>query len=145
MVANIILHWCMESTHRDLERERERERERDRFFLSLFVFSELVLTTAGLERTLLASLILFMASSTSLFSSWGVTPCGFTMAFLLWFTLTGRSPNMAPLYCRAMGTESGQANSTNANLVGCVSSPAILTYLISPHGWKKVSTCSAVS
>ena len=31
------------------------------------------------------------------------------------------------------------------NLVGWVSSPAILTYLISPQGWKNVSTCSAVS
>lgn len=30
--------------------------------------------------------------------------------------LTGLSPNMAPLYCRAMGTDSGLANSTNTNL-----------------------------
>ncbi len=82
--------------------------------------------------------------------------------------LIGRSPNMAPLYCKATGTESGWENSTKANLfgqgraglssaidegvhladthlVGWVSSPAMRTYLISPHGWKKVSTCSAVS
>ena len=34
-----------------------------------------------------ASLTFFMASSTSLFCSWAVGPCGFTIAFLLWFTL----------------------------------------------------------
>ena len=34
--------------------------------------------------------------------------------------LTGRSPNMAPLYCRAMGTESGEENSTKANLHICI-------------------------
>ena len=32
--------------------------------------------------------------------------------------LIGLSPNMAPLYWRAMGTESGEANSTKANLIG---------------------------
>ena len=82
--------------------------------------------------------------------------------------LIGLSPNMAPLYCRAVGTDSGVANSINANLklkivgsqlddpipctmdntmyytiqvhdsptyrVGWVSSPAILTYFISPQG-----------
>ena len=35
-----------------------------------------------------ASLTFFMASSTSLFCSWAVGPCGFTIAFLLWFTLS---------------------------------------------------------
>lgn len=29
---------------------------------------------------------------------------------------TGLSPNMAPLYCKAIGTDSGRANSTNTNL-----------------------------
>ena len=32
--------------------------------------------------------------------------------------MIGLSPNMAPLYWRAMGTESGEANSTKANLIG---------------------------
>lgn len=81
--------------------------------------------------------------------------------------MMGLSPNMAPLYCRAIGTDSGRANSTNTNLhtnshthththtyelgtleihqenshlVGWVSSPAMRTYLISPQGRKKLRT-----
>ena len=56
---------------------------------TVYIPELVVVTTKVLEMARFASLILFIASSTSLFSSCGVGPCGFTMAFLLWFTLQG--------------------------------------------------------
>ena len=92
------------------EREREREREAhldlerlvdlDRvLFLLLelsFSFTAAVLPTTTASgaaggfcsrRARLASLTFLRASSTSLLVSEGDGPCGFTIAFLLWFTL----------------------------------------------------------
>lgn len=57
---------------------------------------------------------------------------------------SGRSPNITPLNARARGTEFWSANSTKANRVGCVSSPAIRTNLTSPTCLKNSSSWSAV-
>lgn len=50
---------------------------------------------------------------------------------------------MTPLWVSPLATEAWSVNSTKANLVGWVSSPAIRTYLTSPTCWKKVNSWSA--
>lgn len=57
----------------------------------------------------------------------------------------GLSPNNIPFNCRAFSTEFWSANSTKANLVGWVSSPAIRTNLTSPQVVKNCRSCSAVA
>ena len=85
----------------DLDLDRLRERDFDFFLLDEDVsltgaggtsrtaaaVSTVVVTSCCCRRAKLASLTFLRASSTSLFVSEGEGPCGFTMAFLLWFTL----------------------------------------------------------
>ena len=92
-----------------------------------------------------ASFTFLIACSASLFSASGALAWGFTMAFLLWFTLIGLPPSIPPFSLKAMFIDLCSLNSTKANLVGWVSSPAMRTKLIFPHGSKYFITSSADS
>ncbi len=94
----MLLSVCTERKH--YKKSQTKYLDRDLGFLLLLVLMLLtgvaviavvvvgvVSGTTLASIAIMASLTLFMASSTSLFASWAVGPWGFTMAFLLWFTL----------------------------------------------------------
>lgn len=146
----------------DLEGERVRDRllrdpdlERDLrlldldldLCLDLDLERDLDLSAGSISSSIMedASLTRRIALSTSFLSLSEDFDAGLTMAFLEWLTLSGRPPKIAPLYCKAVFTALDSENSTKANLVGWVSSPDILTYLISPQPEKNAMSCSAES
>jgi len=126
---------------------RDRDLDRDRFFSLSSEAGEESPTLALI--TLIPQLADVGRFTTSRPARRGFLPVamrslsGFTIGLLACSTFKHRPPKNTPLYCKAVGTDSGAVNSMNAYLVSSLLQ--ILMYLTSPTPEKKAISCSDVT